>query len=102
MTKTLTPVKMTFALNPYDDTLNLGKKDDRKLFTDECKGLKAEDLFDWKKQNYEKIVKLIEGDLNATCTMEVLEVKNQMECMRRRRRSEKSAYCWQNCEYFWV
>ena len=61
-------------LNPYDVILNLGNKDDRKLFTDGCNSLKAEDLYDGKKQNYGNFVKIIEGELNATRTMEALEV----------------------------
>ena len=40
---------MAFVLNPYDIVLNLANKDDRKLFTDGSKGVKAEDVFDGRK-----------------------------------------------------
>ena len=36
--------------------------------------MKPEDVFDGKKQSYGNVVKLIEGDLNGTRTMEALEV----------------------------
>ena len=65
---------MTFVLNPYDNVLDLSDKEDRKLFTDGCKGLKENDLFDGKKQNYGKFVKLIEGEFLDTRTMEALEI----------------------------
>ena len=57
--------------------MKLADKDDRKLFTDGCKGVKAEDIFDRKKQNYGNFVKLVEGDLNGTRTMEVLEINTK-------------------------
>ena len=40
---------MTFVLNLYDAVLNLADKDNRKLFRDGCKGVKAKDIFDGKK-----------------------------------------------------
>ena len=64
----------TFLLNPYDATLNLADKDDRKLFQEGSKGLKDKDIFDGKKVNYGNFVKLIERELNATRTMEALEI----------------------------
>ena len=41
----------TFILNPYDVTLDLRDKEDRKIFKDGCKGLKETELFDGKKEN---------------------------------------------------
>ena len=39
--------------------------------------MKPEDVFDGKKQSYGNVVKIIEGYLNGTRTMEVLEVYNK-------------------------
>ena len=64
---------MAFLLNPYDATLNLADKDDRKLFQEGCKGLKENDIFDGRKQNYGNFVKLLEGYLNNTRTMDTFE-----------------------------
>ena len=64
-------------MNPYDATLNLADKDDRKLSQEGCNGLKYKDLFDGKKQNYGKFVMLIERKLNATRTMDALEIYNK-------------------------
>ena len=71
---TLACPKMIFVLNPYDSVLDLADRDDRKLFTEGCKGLKENDVFDGKKQNYGNFVKLIEGELLDTRTMEALEI----------------------------
>ena len=64
----------SFLLNPYDATLNLADKDDRKLFQEGCKGLKDKDIFDGKKPNYGNFVKLIEPGLTSTRTMPALEI----------------------------
>ena len=61
-------------LNPYDADLDLTDKEDRKMFTEGCKGVSEKDIFDGKKQNYSNFVKLIEGDLNARRTMGVLTI----------------------------
>ena len=49
-----------FILNPYEVSLDLSDKDDRKLFKEGSKGLKEEELFDGKKQNFSTFMKLIE------------------------------------------
>ena len=69
----------TFILNPYDAVLNLGDKDDRKLFTEGCDGLKKEDYFDGKKQNYGNFAKLLEGELHDTRTMEALQIHTRWQ-----------------------
>ena len=75
VTTTTVPIIMSsFLLNPYDATLNLVDKDDRKLFKEGSKGLKDKHIFDSKKVNYGNFVKLIESELNATRTMDALEV----------------------------
>ena len=61
-------------LNPYDADLDLTDKEDRKLFTEGCKGVSDKDIFDGRKQNYSNFVKLIEGDLNARRTMGALKI----------------------------
>ena len=57
-----TVTTMAFLLNPYDAELDLSNKEDRKLFTEGCKGVKEKDIFDGKKQNYSTFVKLIENE----------------------------------------
>ena len=61
-------------LNPYDADLDLTDKEDRKMFTEGCKGVSEKDILDGNKQNYSNFVKLIEGDLNARRTMGVLTI----------------------------
>ena len=48
-----------FCINPYDVTLDLRNKDDRKIYLDGCKGLDKEDLFDGSKEKYKDFVKLM-------------------------------------------
>ena len=50
----------SFLLNPYDTTLHLQNKEDRKLFQDACKGLKEKDQFGGRIELYSDFVKLIE------------------------------------------
>ena len=61
-----------FLLNPYDATLDLNNKEDRKLFQDACKGLKDKDLFGGERQKYSDFVKLMEKEFNTTRVMESL------------------------------
>ena len=49
-----------FLLNPYDATLDLADKDNRKLFQEGYKGLKESNIFGRKKPDYGNFVKLIE------------------------------------------
>ena len=70
---------MAFLLNPYDADLDLSDKEDRKLFTEGCKGVSEKDIFDGRKQNYSNFVKLIEGDLNAKRTMSALKISTKWE-----------------------
>ena len=68
---------MAFLLNPYDAELDLSNKEDRKLFTEGCKGVKEKDIFDGKKQNYSTFVKLIEMNLSSTRTMDALKINTK-------------------------
>ena len=66
---------MAFLINPYDADLNLGDKDDRKLFKDGCAGLKGEDLFDGKPENYVNFTRLMENELDSVRVMECLKFR---------------------------
>ena len=68
---------MAFLINPYDADLNLGDKDDRELFKDGCRGLKDEDLFDGRKENYTNFTKLIENELESVRVMECLKIPTE-------------------------
>ena len=63
-----------FLFNPYDATLDLTDKDDRKLYQEACKGLSKDDRFDGKRENYPNFVKLLEQQLQDVRVMETLEV----------------------------
>ena len=63
-----------FLLNPYDATLDLKNKEDRKLFQDACRGLKEKDLFGGGRDKYTDFVKLIEREFNSTRVMEALQI----------------------------
>ena len=69
----------TFIFNPYDATLNLSDKEDRKLYQDACKGLTSEDRFDGKRENYPNFVKLIEQSLQDVRVMETLEISTRWD-----------------------
>ena len=76
-TPTTIPTMSTFLLNPYDATLNLNNKEDRKLFQDACKGLKEKDHFEGGRAKYSDFVKLIEREFNTTRVMEALSISVQ-------------------------
>ena len=63
-----------FLLNPYDATLDLHNKEERKLFQDACRGLKDKDHFKGKRESYTDFVKLIEKEFITTRVMEALLV----------------------------
>ena len=63
-----------FLLNPYDATLDLKNKEDRKLFQDACRGLKEKDLFGGGRDKYTDFVKLIEREFNSMRVMEALQI----------------------------
>ena len=63
-----------FLLNPYDSTLNIADKDDRKLYQDACKGLPEANRFDGKRHNYADFTKLIAKHLKDTRVMEALKI----------------------------
>ena len=68
---------MAFMLNPYDAVLDLSNKDDRKLFSDACKGLKEENVFDRKKENHMSVVKLVEREFKSIRVIESLEISKE-------------------------
>ena len=67
-------IMTTFLTNPYDTPLNLGDKNDRKLFAEACRVLKEKDTFDGSKTGYNNFVKLIKYKLESTRTTGVLEI----------------------------
>ena len=63
-----------FLLNPYKADLDLSDKDDRKLFAEASKGLKEENLFDGKRENFSTFSKLIEKEFHDVRIMQCLNV----------------------------
>jgi len=63
---------MAFILNPFEANLDLTDKD--KLFSEASKGLKDENLFDGKRENFAKFSKLIEKEFNNVRVMKCLSV----------------------------
>ena len=70
---------MAFILNPFEANLDLTDKDDRKLFADASKGLKDENLFDGKRENFAKFSKLIEKEFNDVRVMKCLSVPTKWD-----------------------
>ena len=70
---------MAFILNPYEANLDLTDKDDRKLFADASKGLKDDNLFDGKRENFAKFSKLIEKEFNDVRVMKCLSVPTEWD-----------------------
>ena len=68
-----------FILNPYEVPLDLNDKDDRKLFKEGSRGLKEEELFDGKKQNYSTFAKLIEKQFEDTRLMECMSIPTEWD-----------------------
>ena len=68
-----------FLLNPYDASLDLSNKDDRKLYHDACKGLPEKCQFDGKKENFQDFIKLIEKEFKKTRVMEALEISTEWD-----------------------
>ena len=67
----------TFFFNPYDAPLDLTDKEDRKLYQEACKGIKNEDRFDGKRENYGGFAKLIEPQLKDVRLMEALQIPTE-------------------------
>ena len=62
-----------FFINPYDQALDLTKKEHLKLFMDGCAALEKDLRFDGKKENYDNFVKLMEKKMAQTSVIEALE-----------------------------
>ena len=69
----------TFILNPYDQSLDLSKREHLKLYTDGCKGLEKELRFDGKRGNYDKFVKLFGKRMKDTRVKECLRISVEWE-----------------------
>ena len=69
----------TFILNPYDQCLDLSKKEHLRLYMDGCEGLKKEQRFDGKRGNYDKFVKLFGKRMKDTRVKECLRISVEWE-----------------------
>ena len=83
-TVTIHPVSLpaimtSFILNPYDQLLDISKKDHLKLYTDGCKGLEKDLRFDGKRENYDKFVKLFGKRMSDTRVKECLLISTEWE-----------------------
>ena len=70
---------MAFCINPYDVTLDLRNKDDRKIYLDGCKGLDKDDLFDGSKEKYKDFVKLMKKPMEDVRVMKCLIVPTKWD-----------------------
>ena len=65
---------MAFMLRPYDATIDLSNREDRKLFNGGCKRLDEKQVFDAKKGSYLEFVKLIKKDFEYIRVMPALNI----------------------------
>ena len=65
---------MVFLLNPYDTTLDLANREDRKLFNEACKGVADDDKFPGKRKDYNDFLKLMERSFEDIRVMEAIEI----------------------------
>jgi len=65
---------MATIFNPYDTTLNLTNKDDRKLLLDACTGLSGKDRYDGEEEGYLGFMKVMAKSFRDVRVMEVLKV----------------------------
>ena len=66
--------KMAFTLNPYEKTLNLRDKDDRKLFESGRQGLDSENKYDGSPGKFSNFRKLIRKLFENVCSMDAFEI----------------------------
>ena len=70
---------MVFLLNPYDTTLDLANREDRKLFNEACKGLADNDKFAGKREDCNAFLKLLERSFEGIRVMEALEITTEWD-----------------------
>ena len=68
-----------FVLNPYDQELDLAKREHLKLYTDGCIGLSEKSKFDGKRENYSSFVKLIGKRMEKFRTKKCLKIATEWE-----------------------
>ena len=68
-----------FILNPYDQELDLTRKDHLRLYIDGCAGLKEEVKFDGRIENYPSFVKLIGKRMEEIRVKECLRIATEWE-----------------------
>ena len=71
--------KPVFVLNPYDQELDLSKREHLKLYTDGCVGLSEKSKFDEKRENYSSFVKLIGKKMERFRTKTCLKIATEWE-----------------------
>ena len=68
-----------FVLNPYDQELDLAKREHLKLYTDGCIGFSENSKFDGKRENYSSFVKLIGKRMERFRTKTYLKIVTNCE-----------------------
>ena len=71
--------KPVAVLNPYDQELDLSKREHLKLYTDGCIGLSEKSKFDGKRENYPGFVKLIGKRMERFRTKTCLNITTEWE-----------------------
>lgn len=69
----------TFYINPYDQDLNLSKKEHQKLYLDGCQGIQKEERFDGTDENYSSFLKLIGTKIENFCVKTRLKIATEWE-----------------------
>eukprot|EP00957_Ditylum_brightwellii_P117591 8968128-Ditylum_brightwellii.AAC.1 len=72
---------MSFILNPYNNTLDLSDKDDRKLFLTGSKGLETAQRFDGEKESFSDFAKLVGHRIKNVILAEVLEITTEWDAL---------------------
>eukprot|EP00957_Ditylum_brightwellii_P136296 10394663-Ditylum_brightwellii.AAC.1 len=70
---------MAFILNPYDATLDLSDKEDRKMFKIRTKGLEESQRFNGKKGSFNDFAKLIGHKMKEIRVLEALDVATEWD-----------------------
>ena len=70
---------MAFMINPYDRTVDLSDKDDKKLFEVGSEGLVNEDKFDGKAENAQGFLKLIRNRTGEFKLRDVFKVSSEWD-----------------------
>ena len=69
----------TFYINPYDQELDLSKKEHQKLYLDGCEGIEKEERFDGSHEKYSSFLKLIGTKMEDIRVKTCLKVATEWE-----------------------